>query len=112
MPLKIKRGSEYNVRVYSDNTDAERQLYITQLRVPEHFDTRDLPYPTRPEKALAYAEDVLKVKTGLSAWVDFPQNTNIGQFLYCNSPQLVQITEPRVVVTPETRQGLKRKLEF
>jgi hypothetical protein len=110
VPMKIARFEDYSVRVYSD--EANFISFKNELRAPDDLPFKDLPFPTTEAKAMAYAEDVLNVKTSLSAWVDFGQDKNIGAFLYCRSPQLIQITEPRMPVSPEDRQTLKRKLKF
>ena len=109
VPLKIARSEEYSVRVYSEDDIIS---FKNELRAPDDLPFKDLPFPTTETKALAYAEEFLNVKTSLSAWVDFGQDKNIGAFLYCRSPQLIPITEPRLPVSPEDRQTLKRKLQF
>jgi len=107
--MKIARCEDYSVRVYTEDNITS---FKNELRPPEDLPFKDLPFPTRETKALAYAKDVLNVKTSLSAWIDFGQDRNIGAFLYCRSPQMIPITEPRMPVSPEDRQTLKRKLQF
>ena len=109
VPMKIGRCEDYSVRVYSED---DMISFKNELRAPDDLPYKDLPFPTTETKALAYAEDVLNVKTSLSAWLDFGQDRNIGAFLHCRSPQLIPITEPRMPVSPEDRQTLKRKLQF